>query len=363
MNVLVYGAGVVGSQYAAGLRRAGHEVSILARGKRLADLEQHGIVLESMASGRRTVTWVKTVESLAPDEIYDLVLVPMRRNQVPAVLPVLAANRHTPSVLFLGNNVAGPDEYVAALGRERVLLGFGGVGGVREGHVVRRFGDDSGRSGATYLGELDGRTTPRVAYLTEAFAATPFPVTVVSDIDAWLKMHAAVVLPLAAAIYLAGGDNYRLARTRDGLVLAARAIGDGLRALRALDIPIVPSKYRALAWVPEPLVVALLRRIMDTEFAEIGLAGHANAAQDEMSALATEFRTLVDRASIPTPALDRLFAFFDPAVQPLPAGSAQMAMDWRGVWLALAAAGAVAATGALAAAAIWLARRRNQVSS
>jgi len=51
MRILVYGAGVVGSQYAALLHRAGHDVSLLARGQRLADLREHGIVLQAVDTG------------------------------------------------------------------------------------------------------------------------------------------------------------------------------------------------------------------------------------------------------------------------------------------------------------------------
>lgn len=46
LNVLVYGAGVLGSLYAARLQQSGCNVSILARGQRLAELREHGIVLE-----------------------------------------------------------------------------------------------------------------------------------------------------------------------------------------------------------------------------------------------------------------------------------------------------------------------------
>ncbi len=38
MKILVYGAGNIGSLYAALLKESGQDVSILARGKRLADL-------------------------------------------------------------------------------------------------------------------------------------------------------------------------------------------------------------------------------------------------------------------------------------------------------------------------------------
>ena len=38
MRILVLGAGVIGSVYASELLRAGHEVVVFARGRRLADL-------------------------------------------------------------------------------------------------------------------------------------------------------------------------------------------------------------------------------------------------------------------------------------------------------------------------------------
>jgi hypothetical protein len=127
MKILFFGAGVLGSLYAARLQEAGQEVLILARGQRLADIREHGIVLEDGDTGQRTTTHIKAVEQLAPDDAYDLVVVLMRKNQVSAILPDLAANQHSPSILFMNNNVAGPDEMVEALGQERVLLGFPGV--------------------------------------------------------------------------------------------------------------------------------------------------------------------------------------------------------------------------------------------
>nr|WP_245652929.1 2-dehydropantoate 2-reductase N-terminal domain-containing protein [Herbidospora sakaeratensis] len=50
MRILVYGAGVVGSQYAVRLHEAGHDVSLLARGERLASLRRHGVRLAEAGS-------------------------------------------------------------------------------------------------------------------------------------------------------------------------------------------------------------------------------------------------------------------------------------------------------------------------
>jgi len=115
MKILIYGAGVLGSLYAWRLNEAGHDVALLARGQRLADLGEYGLVLEDMVTKQRTTTAINLVERLEPGDSYDLVLVMMGKHQVGSTLPALAANRLTPNVLFMGNNLAGPGEMVAAL--------------------------------------------------------------------------------------------------------------------------------------------------------------------------------------------------------------------------------------------------------
>lgn len=137
MKILIYGAGVIGSVYAGFLHEAGHEVSILARGRRLDDIREHGVMLEAATSGQRIEAKVPAVEKLEPDDAYDLILVVMQKGQVASVLPILAANSHTPTLAFLGNNAAGPEQLVDALGPERVLMGFPGFGGYFDGPVVR----------------------------------------------------------------------------------------------------------------------------------------------------------------------------------------------------------------------------------
>lgn len=347
MKILIYGAGVLGSLYAARLAQAGHDVTLLARGQRLAELRAHGIVIEDAATGQRSTTAVNLVDQLAPDDAYDLVVVLMRKNQVSAILPVLAANRQTPMVLFMVNNAAGPEAYVAALGSGRVLLGFPGAGGIRVGHVVRTYVAPPGTQPTT-IGELDGAVTPRLRQVAAVFASAGFPVAISRAMDAWLKTHVAVVSPIANALYAAGGDTYRLARTRDGLVLLIRAIREGLRVLQARKIPVTPPRFRALLSLPEPLLVALLRRGLATERAAVALAGHANAARDEMQCLADESRALARTTAVPTPTIDRLYASLDPATPPLPDDSATIPLDWqRTAATAGATAGAILGAGLL----------------
>jgi 2-dehydropantoate 2-reductase len=137
MKILVYGAGVLGTLYAARLQDSGQDVSLVARGRRLANLRQHGLVLENMIGGGQTVGCVRIIERVNDEDSYDLAIVLMRKNQVATVLPILANCRKIPAILFMHNNAAGPDAMVNALGCGRVLLGFPGAGGTLENHVVK----------------------------------------------------------------------------------------------------------------------------------------------------------------------------------------------------------------------------------
>ena len=107
MKILVYGAGVVGTLYAAKLQALGHRVIVLARNQRLVNIRQHGLVLENVVSGVRSTTRTETTDRLAPEDDYDLVIVTVRLDQLRRVLPELAANERVPTFLFMLNNPIG----------------------------------------------------------------------------------------------------------------------------------------------------------------------------------------------------------------------------------------------------------------
>jgi 2-dehydropantoate 2-reductase len=337
MRILVYGTGPLGSLFAAKLQQGGHDVSILARGQRLADLREYGIVLKDVTTKQQTVTRVNVVERLAPDDAYDLVLVVMRKNNALDILPILAANRRTPNVLFLMNNAAGPGELVKALGRERVLIGFPNSAGYREGHVVICLTGTEEDEAIVPFGEVDGRITARTREVARVLESAPgFGAEIRTDMDTWLKYHVALLMPsLAPALYMSGTDNYRLARTRDAVVLAVRAVREGFRVLRVLGLPATPSKLQIFEWIPEPILVLLFQRWIANELMEVALVKHAHAARDEVKHLVDEFLALARTTPVPTPTIDRLYPHLAPDAPLMPEGSAEIPLDWRGVWIGL----------------------------
>ena len=322
MRFLIFGAGVLGSLYGARLCRAGHDVTLLARGERAVHVRCHGIVLQDALKGTRTVTPIKVAEEIDSGDRFDAIVVLVRKNQLAGALPVLAAHTATPTIVFMVNTASGYAELLDAVGPARVLVGFAGAGGTMHDGVVE-FTVAPRLLQRTTFGEPSGAITPRLRQVAQAFTNAGFPVALECDMDAWQKTHVAWVAPVAEAIYAAGGDMRRLARTRAAIVLMLRAIRESFAALRALGVPITPTKLGALAHISEPVALRLLPPMLGSRRAEIILGRHANAARDEMAQLDRELRSLAGRTAVATPHLDALARYIDESVTPLAVGTRQ----------------------------------------
>jgi 2-dehydropantoate 2-reductase len=244
----VFGAGVVGSVYAGRLAAAGQDVALLARGARLAQLRREGLTLVDEASGEETSPRLRIVEEYLPDDIYDVVIVATRADQIAEVLPVLAANRRVSCVIFLQNCASGPANLIAALGRERVVLGFPGAGGAREDTRVQYRLIPQQK---TTLGEVSGPVTPRLHRIASVLQAAGFQVALSRRMDAWLKTHAVFVTAIAGAIYLAGGTCANVSSGTDGVPRLVRAVRQGFHALRTAGVFIEPRKLAILTRNPD----------------------------------------------------------------------------------------------------------------
>jgi len=308
MKTLIVGAGVIGSFNAARLTEAGQDVTLLARRRRLADLREHGVVLEDLRTGRRTTTQIPLVDRLGPEDAYDLAIVAMRRNQISSVLPMLATNHRIPSVLFLGNNAAGPQDLIAALGRQRVLIGLANAGGARQGYAVRYLW---WRWLPVLFGELDDVRTARTDAIVRLFRRAGLSARIVKNADAYLKTHAAGLPALAGAVYLAGGNVGQLSYSPEALKLYLRAYREALRALRSIGVPLRPSATRLVEWIPQPVQLFFMRLLFASRVAAIGAQPHLDAAIDEMKELADEVRVILRQSGLPSPASDLLFGHVD----------------------------------------------------
>jgi 2-dehydropantoate 2-reductase len=305
MRILFFGAGVIGSVYAAGLQRAGHDVVVLARGSRLESIRQDGLLLQNAATQLRTSTRVAVVSGLADDDVYDLVVVPVRFDQLTSALEALSAWRATSSILFFGNNPLGADRLIAAVGQQRVLLGFPGAGGQHDGTLVRYLVI---RQQPTSFGELDGTRTKRIVDISHAFHAAGFSVALCGDMQSWLKTHAAFITLVAAAIYAADEDLTKLAATPDLLRLMVRSVRESFRSLAAIGFREVPFNRRLLhGYMPDWFAVRYWRHQFSGALGQFSLAAHAISARSEMTILAAEIHKLLMTSPSTTRSTDELY--------------------------------------------------------
>ncbi|ELY39021.1 alpha/beta fold hydrolase [Natronorubrum tibetense] len=344
MNILVFGAGPLGSLKAARLHEAGHDVHLLARGQRLVDLKEHGIVIHEEGTDGEEVAHVPVVESFEPDDDYDLVLIVMGEHQAVQILDTLAENDHVPTFLFMGNNVNGSDEIVQALGKERVMLGFPYPGGKREGHVMRVLPIDEDEKYTIPIGEVDGTVRPRtrqVAAVLEDMRG--YDVKIRTDMDEWLKYHVALLMSgLVPALYAADTSMKRLGETRDLLVLSVRATKEALRGLRNAGYAPSPPVVRVFEYVPEPICVWIIGWLMRNEYAKISVEGHARDGRDEMRYLFDGFRSILDETDVETEAIDQLAPYYDPETAPYPEGKRKLSLQWGGLVAPAIGVGALA---------------------
>lgn len=334
MRILVFGAGPLGSLLAARLHQGGQDVSLLARGQRLLELKEHGICLKSWTTQEEETISVKLIEELDPDDIYDLILVVMRKNSAIKALPVLKENSSR-QIAFLMNNAAGPKLLMDTLGQDRVLIGFPGAAGYREEHKIVHLNGEPGRPMIVYLGEPGGGVSDRLKRIAAEMGKSKFiEVMIEPQMDAWSKYHVALLFPsLAPAFYLCNHDRLQVARTRDAVVLAYRAMKEGFAVLMKLDYPITPKSLKRFLWLPEPLMVVFLQRLLRSPRMEIAMEKHAKAAQDEITQLIEEFMKLVDLSGLFTPNIQFLVTQFRLKAPPLPEGSRSIRLHWEGVFL------------------------------
>jgi len=300
MKVLVYGAGVLGSYLAHALVRGGNDVTVLARGKRIAELQQDGLVIRHYLQRKTTVDKVNVVSVLQPDDIYDLIFVVMMYSDLEAVLPVLADNQSR-SVVFVGNNAdaRATQNYLQehSSPEKQIAFGFQASGGMREG---------SGRiicirgGGHMDLGGLDGDLSWR-PLLEKAFENARYKLVFYADFDPWLKSHIIVVMVLGYATYAYDGDLRKITRDMMGQIVGA--LDEGYSVLEAVGYTVTPASQAQFIRKRRRLVSLFLRIYAMTPIHRLTFSP---SQLDEFVALNNAFDALKQKVNILTPNWDAL---------------------------------------------------------
>jgi 2-dehydropantoate 2-reductase len=300
---MVLGAGVQGTFYAVRLARAGHDVTLIARGKRAAELHRQGAVIEDVLSARSDTLYLPVIERLSPGTQADVCLVAVRREQIAEILFDLMRAPAIGRIVFMVNHANGSNDILDALSPARVVLAFPGAAGGIEGGVDRYVEIRQQRTA------VDANATDIISL----FRGAGFRVARVQYMDAWLRRHAVFVTAVAGALYEEGGDARRLAASAEGVGTLIRAIREGWSSMDRRGVKPAPLALRAIfRWVPQPFAIAYWQRLLGSVRGEFYFARHARHAPKEMAALAADVVELLD--DVPTPCLDRLYAAINRSV-------------------------------------------------
>ena len=235
MRIVVIGAGGVGGCFGGELARAGHDVTMFARGAHLAALRERGITVripDGEFSARVGAT--DDVDAL-PNA--DLALVAVKSYSLAEVIPVVRAlAKRGANVLPFLNGVTAADELIAGgVPRERVLGGIARISAARTepGVVERRSTFQS-----IVVGELGGGLSDRATAIADTFHGANITARAVDSIGVELWQKYVFITAMAAVCGLARASIGPVRDAPGGRHLIERAVNEVVAVARHRGVPL-----------------------------------------------------------------------------------------------------------------------------
>lgn len=307
MRIAVFGPGAMGSIFAAKFARAGHSVTLIARGQRLAVLKARGLWMKTAAGADAyKVSGIEISDALKADNNYDMVLVTVQRSQIESAIPLLAASS-CKRIGLMFNCASGANQWDAKLGAKRVFWVFpAALGEIIDD--VTHYTLLPGYLRFAQITTLGRSSSPVDAPLREnesLFNAAGLLTVCIDDMDAWLKTHAAFMVPLIVSGFIhekRPGFHFTLSEAK----LVSTAIKECFEALWRLNIRITPLNMRLLKYVPVAIFCPALWLAFSNGFVKHALFGHAGHATAEAEILFQELEELADQTGFQMPAMKKL---------------------------------------------------------
>ena len=305
MRILVYGAGVLGCELAHALiQNKKNVVTLLARGEWKEMIDQKGLTIRHRVQRKTTVDRVQTIDTLAPDDCYDLVFVVMQAGQLPQVLPILKENKSSYFV-FVGNDPQAK-QVLEAMQRpaDKVAFGFQNTAGRREHDRVVSVYASAGMTVGGATAPLSGTFRTR---LKTAFDGVKYRLSFYGDMDEWLKCHAAFILPICYVCYACNGDLRRATKQQRGAILDAAY--EACEMLKAIGIPVNDADNTENfkpGTAGRRQMEAMLFVMAKTPLGRLCASDHAMHAVGEMHYLDDAFEAMRKQAGTAMPMWEKL---------------------------------------------------------
>ncbi len=113
MKYVIMGSGGTGASIGGFLAQSGHDVTLIARGKHLAAIKKHGLIIHSDKKGEMVVKNIKAMTTDEYSDIADVIFVSVKGYSIDEIIPFLAkaSDEHTIIIPIL--NIYGTGQYLA----------------------------------------------------------------------------------------------------------------------------------------------------------------------------------------------------------------------------------------------------------
>jgi len=191
MKILMFGRGVISTQYAWAFEKVGNEVAFYVRPGRKA--EYGSTVSLSIYDARKNIRgkliqedWpIKMIEDLNPNHDYDLIFVSVQHYHFTKVAEFLADKIGKATVLIFNNFWEEPLEQVINLPAEQLVWGFPQAGGGFDKNGVL----NGTIMGSIVLGTFGTEPSERAVAVMKLFKSAGIKSTVNKDFRSWLFGH------------------------------------------------------------------------------------------------------------------------------------------------------------------------------
>jgi len=217
MKIAIIGAGGVGGYFGGKLAKAGYDVTFLARGQHLREIQQNGLTIKSH-QGDFNIDSVKATDRIKTIGLVDFIIIAVKAWQIKDIAEDLKDIVHRETIIIpLQNGVSAADELKKQILPDNIIGGLCRIiSKIESPGVINHFGIEP----TILFGELDNSKTERIHKIKAIFDHAGINAKISDDIivDLWKKFIPICVSGLLAVTKTTYGELRELYETRQLMI-------------------------------------------------------------------------------------------------------------------------------------------------
>ncbi len=214
MKIAIIGAGSIGGYFGALLAKEGYDVTFVARGNHLREIQNRGLKIKSTC-GDFHLENVKATNDIFSIDSPDIILHTTKTWQVKDTLPAIADIMKEDTVLIpLQNGISIGEEIQSRIPKKNIILGSCKIlSKIEAPGMINHFGDKP----MITLGEYSQKMTPRLKQVENVFTNAGIPTMITDDIEKklWEKFVLICTGGLISITHTNFGSVREVPETRD----------------------------------------------------------------------------------------------------------------------------------------------------